>query len=74
MGTPVSFTNKTDHHKVIEILLKVVVNTIPLNLTISMVNSIDSGSKNIVGIFCVTYVLGMVNNPVIVLEKSDKFV
>ena len=46
-----------------------------------MVNSIqhmcfqlDSGSKNIVGIFCVTYVLGMVNNPVIVLEKSDKFV
>ena len=74
MGTPVSFTNKTDHDKVIEILLKVVVNTIPLNLTISMVNSIDSGSKNIVGIFCVTYVLGMVNNPVIVLEKSDKFV
>jgi len=84
MGTLVSFTNKTDHHKVIEILLKVVVNT--LSLTISMVNSIqhmcfqlDSGSKNIVGIFCVTYVLGMVNNqylhcPEIVLEKSDKFV
>jgi hypothetical protein len=40
MGTPVSFTNKTDHDKVIEILLKVVVNTITLSLTISMVNSI----------------------------------
>jgi hypothetical protein len=27
-GTPVSFTNKTDHHDITEILLKVVLNTI----------------------------------------------
>jgi hypothetical protein len=29
-GTPVSSTNKTEHHNVIEILLKVVLNTITL--------------------------------------------
>ena len=27
-GTPVSFTNKTDHHNITEILLKVALNTI----------------------------------------------
>ena len=30
-GTPDSSTNKTDHHDIIEILLKVVLNTINLN-------------------------------------------
>ena len=29
-GTPVSFTNKTDHHNINEILLKVALNTITL--------------------------------------------
>ena len=37
-GTPVFFTNKTDHHDISEILLKVVLNTIkptckPINIT-----------------------------------------
>ena len=31
LGTPVSSTNKTDHHDIIEILLKVALNTINLN-------------------------------------------
>jgi hypothetical protein len=31
-GTPVSSTNKTDHHDITEILLKVVLNTIYLTL------------------------------------------
>ena len=31
-GTPVSSTNKTDHHEVTEILLKVALKTINLNL------------------------------------------
>jgi hypothetical protein len=31
-GTPVSSTNKTDHHDIAEILLKVALNTINLNL------------------------------------------
>jgi hypothetical protein len=31
-GTPVSSTNKTDHHDIIEILLKVALNTITLTL------------------------------------------
>jgi hypothetical protein len=30
-GTPVSSTNKTDHHNIAEILLKVALNTINLN-------------------------------------------
>jgi hypothetical protein len=30
-STPVSSTNKTDHHDITEILLKVVLNTITLN-------------------------------------------
>ena len=33
--TPVSSTNKTDHHDIAEILLKVALNTITLTLTIS---------------------------------------
>ena len=32
-GTPVSSTNKTDHHDITEILLKVVLNTIKPNQT-----------------------------------------
>ena len=32
-GTPISSANKTDHHDITEILLKVVLNTINLNLT-----------------------------------------
>jgi hypothetical protein len=32
LGTPVSFTNKTDHHNIIEILLKVALNAITLTL------------------------------------------
>ena len=32
-GTPVSSTNKTDHHDITEILLKVALNTITLTLT-----------------------------------------
>jgi len=30
LGTPVSFTNKTDHHHIAEILLKVDLNTLTL--------------------------------------------
>jgi hypothetical protein len=33
-GTPVSSTNKTDHHDITEILLKVALNTITLTLTL----------------------------------------
>jgi hypothetical protein len=33
MDTPVSSTNKTDHHDITEILLKVALNTINLYLT-----------------------------------------
>jgi hypothetical protein len=33
-GTPVSSTNKTDHHDMTEILLKVVLNTISLTLSL----------------------------------------
>jgi hypothetical protein len=36
LGTPVSSTNKTDRHDIIEILLKVPLNTITLTLNISM--------------------------------------
>ena len=36
-GTPVSFTIKTDHHFITEILLKVVLNTITLTLTLLMI-------------------------------------
>jgi hypothetical protein len=32
LGTPVSSTNKTDHHDITEMLLKVALNTINLNL------------------------------------------
>jgi hypothetical protein len=32
LGTPISSTNKTDHHDIAEILLKVVLNTITLTL------------------------------------------
>jgi hypothetical protein len=36
-GTPVSSTNKTDHHNITEILLKVALNTInPKNLVIKL--------------------------------------
>ena len=33
-GTPVSSTNKTDHHDITEILLKVALNTMNLNLNL----------------------------------------
>ena len=39
-GTPVSSNNKTDHHKITEILLKVVLNTINLNLNWYQIASI----------------------------------
>jgi hypothetical protein len=39
--TPVSSTNKTDHHDITEILLKVVLNTITLTLD----EKIDRNSK-----------------------------
>jgi len=32
-GTPVSSTNKTDHHNITEILLKVALNTITLSIS-----------------------------------------
>ena len=35
LGTPVSSTNKTDHHDITEILLKVALNTITLTLTLN---------------------------------------
>jgi len=35
-GTPVSFTNKTDHHDITEILLKVALNTINQTKTIEL--------------------------------------
>jgi hypothetical protein len=34
LGTPVSFTNKTYRHDISEILLKVVLNTLTLTLTL----------------------------------------
>jgi len=34
-GTPVSSTNKTDYHDITELLLKVSLNTINLNLLVS---------------------------------------
>jgi hypothetical protein len=34
MGIPVSSTNKTDHHDIAEILLKVALNTINITLTL----------------------------------------
>jgi hypothetical protein len=36
LGTPVSSTNKTDCHDIAEILLKVVLNTITLTLTLEI--------------------------------------
>ena len=42
-GTPVSSTNTTDRHDIAEILLKVVLNTISLNqtLTVNMLRMLD---------------------------------
>jgi hypothetical protein len=40
--TPVSSTNKTDHHNITEILLKVVLNTITLILTHNIFNLLDT--------------------------------
>ena len=36
LGIPVSFTNKTDHHDIAEILLKVASNTMTLTLTVTI--------------------------------------
>ena len=44
MGTPVSTTNKTDHHDIAEILLKVALNTITLT---SKENVSTHGNPNI---------------------------
>ena len=42
-GTPVSFTNKTDHHNIAEILWKVALSTIaPTPITTELVSSIPS--------------------------------
>jgi hypothetical protein len=35
-GTPVSSTNKTDHHDIAEILLKVALNTIAITLNLNL--------------------------------------
>ena len=37
LGTPVSSTNKTDHHEIVEILLNVVLNTITLTINLVFV-------------------------------------
>jgi len=47
-GTPVSSTNKTDHHDITEILLKVVLNTISLNQTYVMMK--DKSSTGVIRI------------------------
>jgi hypothetical protein len=36
LGVPVSYTNKTDHHNITELLLKVALNTISLTPTCIM--------------------------------------
>ena len=46
LGPPVSSTNKTDRHGIIEILLKVALNTIKPNLYNSMLTDIDSFNYN----------------------------
>jgi hypothetical protein len=46
LGTPVSSINKTDHHNITEILLKVVLNTIALFLIQKLHNARRSLAKN----------------------------
>ena len=58
-GTPVSFTNKTDHHDITEILLKVVLNTIN-----------QPPSKVFSEIICLTELLHGRNVPNITLSKK----
>ena len=58
-GTPVSFTNKTDHHDITEILLKVMLNTIN-----------QPPSKVFSEIICLTELLHGRNVPNITLSKS----
>ena len=50
LGTPVSSTDKTDHHDIPEILLKVVSNSITLTLTLAIFNCIRSSSMIIINI------------------------
>jgi hypothetical protein len=40
-GTPVSYTNKTHRHNITEILLKMVLNTINLNQTITLLSPLE---------------------------------
>ena len=58
-GTPVSFTNKTDHHDITEILVKVVLNTIN-----------QPPSKVFSEIICLTELLHSRNVPNITLSKK----
>jgi hypothetical protein len=45
-GTPVSSTNKTYHHDITAILLKVVLNTIALTITLKQ-RTLKNPSKNV---------------------------
>ena len=48
LGTPVFSTNKTDHHDITEILLKVVLNTITLTLTSFFTRKKDDQTKHLI--------------------------
>jgi hypothetical protein len=54
--TPVSSTNKTDRHDITELLLKVVLNTIPHNyLSIGSLSSPERLNSKITIIGCIVY-------------------
>jgi hypothetical protein len=50
-GTPVSFTNKTDHHDITEILLKVALNTITLTPILMTVSLFITRPTHLVGFY-----------------------
>ena len=50
LGNPVSYTNKTDHYDITEILLKVVINTINLTIAILIKQSKKKPSSTL--LFC----------------------
>jgi membrane-bound inhibitor of C-type lysozyme len=53
--TPVSSTNKTDHHDITEILLKVALNTITLTLHFIFRNNLDKRAVNELTYQCQEY-------------------